>query len=287
MRQSDLIRLLSLAAIWGASFLFMRLLAPVLGPLWTAEVRAGIAGCVLLLWMRMRNNPLAARIYWKQYLTLGVLNSALPFTLYSFAALSLPSGYSAILNATSPLWGALIGAIVLGEALNARKLSGMVVGVIGVALLVRLGPLAFGQEVVLAVLACLLATLCYGLAGVYSKKQAQGMTPLQMSAGSQLTAALVILPFVGLAPVRGAVTVQIVLLALGLAVICSAFAYILYYRLIADLGPTKALTVTFLIPLFALIWGAVFLHESLTVSTLIGCAAVVLATWLVVFSARR
>ncbi len=287
MRSSDLFRLIALAAIWGASFLFMRILAPVLGALWTAEVRVGIAGAVMLglMWLTKRTMNIGSN--WKQYLILGSINSALPFALYSYAALTLPAGYSAIVNATSPLWGALMGALFLGEQLTARKMLGMLIGVIGVSFLVRLGPVQFSSTLLLAVLACVGATVCYAIAGIYSKKQSTNMAPLQMATGSQCGAALVLLPFLPLAPIRGEITLTIMLVAAALALLCSAVAYVIYFRLIKDLGPTKALTVTFLIPLFALLWGYIFLQEVITASTVIGCAGVVIATWLVVFQPKK
>lgn len=287
MRKSDLARLLILAAIWGASFLFMRIAAPVLGVLWTAEVRVALAGAAMLAFMAATHRAMQFRANWKPYLVLGTLNSALPFALFSYAALTLPAGYSAILNATSPLWGALVGAAVLGEALTLRKITGLVTGIAGVAFLVRLGPAEFTPEVLVAALACLAAALCYGMAGAYSKKKSAGVSAQQMATGSQLAAAIVLLPFLPLSPVRGEITPFVMLIAVLLALLCSAVAYFIYFRLITDIGPTKALTVTFLIPLFALVWGALFLQEAINFNTLIGCALVVMATWLVVSQPRK
>ncbi|MBC3916662.1 DMT family transporter [Undibacterium sp. CY18W] len=287
MRSADLLRLISLAAIWGASFLFMRVLAPVVGVLWSAEVRVGLAGAALLAMMVITGRAMNFRSNWKSFLILGTINSALPFALYSYAALSIPAGYSAIVNATSPLWGALMGAAFLGEQLTLRKMAGMAIGVLGVAFLVRLGPVEFNSKLVLAVMACVGATLCYSIVGIYTKKKLSGMTAMQMATGSQVGAAFVLLPFLPLAPVRGEITTTIVMVAIALALLCSAVAYLIYFRLMADLGPTKALTVTFLIPLFALLWGYLFLQESITLNTAIGCAGVVLATWLVVFQPAK
>jgi drug/metabolite transporter (DMT)-like permease len=286
MRSSDLIRLLTLAAIWGASFIFMRIVAPVLGALWTAEVRVAVAGAAMLLFMLANRRGMQFGNNWKQYLVVGTLNSALPFALFSYAALTLPAGYSAILNATSPLWGALVGALALGEKLTARKAAGLLIGIVGVAFLVRLGPAQFTSQVLLAVLAGAVAALCYGIAATYSKKKASNVPAPLMATGSQIGATLVLLPFLPLSPMRGEVTPFIIVSACALALLCTAVAYFIYFRLIADLGPSKALTVTFLIPLFALVWGALFLHETINLNTLIGCALVVLATWLVVFQGR-
>jgi drug/metabolite transporter (DMT)-like permease len=286
MRSGDLIRLLTLAAIWGASFIFMRIVAPVLGALWTAEVRVAVAGAAMLLFMLVSGRAMQFGNNWKQYLVVGTLNSALPFALFSYAALTLPAGYSAILNATSPLWGALVGALALGEKLTARKAAGLLTGIVGVAFLVRLGPVQFTSQVLLAVLAGVVAALSYGIAAAYSKKKAGNVPAPLMATGSQIGAMLVLLPFLPLSPMRGQVTPFIVVSACALALLCTAVAYFIYFRLIADLGPSKALTVTFLVPLFALVWGALFLHETINLNTLIGCALVVLATWLVVFQGR-
>ena len=286
MRSADLVRLLSLAAIWGASFLFMRIVAPVLGPLWTAETRVAVAGITMLAFMFATRRNMEFRRNWQTYLVIGLLNSALPFSLFSYAAITLPAGYSAIVNATSPLWGALIGAVVLGEKLTMRKMAGLAAGIIGVAFLVRLGPAQFNSQLLLAALACVAAAFCYGLAGAYTKLKSTGIAAPMLATGSQLAAAIIILPFLQLAPIRGDVTPHIALFAALLALLCSAVAYFIYFRLMADLGPTKALTVTFLIPLFALVWGALFLGETVNLNTLIGCALVVLATWLVLFAAK-
>lgn len=287
MRSSDFFRLVSLAAIWGASFLFMRVVAPVLGAVWTAEVRVTLAGVALLLLMLVTKRAMQFGQHWRAYLVLGLVNSALPFALYSYAALTIPAGYSAIVNATSPLWGALMGRVFLGEQLTIRKMLGMAVGVAGVALLVRLGPVAWSHELLLAVLACVGATVCYALAGIYSKKVSGQLSAMQMATGSQCGASIVLLPLLSVAPVQGEITSTIMIVAAALALLCSAVAYLIYFRLMADVGPTKALTVTFLIPLFALLWGFVFLHETITLSTLAGCVGVVLATWLVVVQPRQ
>lgn len=283
MRKADFIRLIILAAIWGASFLFMRIAAPVLGALWTAEIRVAVAGLAMVAFITATGRAMHFKANWRQYLIVGTFNSAMPFALFSYAALTLPAGYSAILNATSPLWGALVGAIALGESLTARKLIGLSCGIVGVAFLVRLGPAEFTPQLMVAAFACVGAALCYALAGAYSKKKSADIAPPLMATGSQLGAALVLLPVLPLSPVRGEITLFVALIVMLLALLCSAVAYFIYFRLLTDVGPTKALTVTFLIPVFAMMWGSVFLQEAITINTLTGCAMVVLATWLVVF----
>ncbi|HEX8954724.1 MAG TPA: DMT family transporter [Burkholderiaceae bacterium] len=286
MRRTDLVRLLSLAAIWGASFLFMRIIAPVLGPLWTAEIRVGVAGTVMLLFLLATKMSMDFGRNWKVYLILGILNSALPFSFFAYAAMTLPAGYSAVVNATSPLWGALVGAVVLKEALTARKIAGLFAGIAGVAFLVRLGPAQFSGQLLLAAGACVAAACCYGMAGAYAKLKSAGIAAPMLATGSQLGAALVILPALPLVPMHSEPTPQVLAFAMLLALLCTAVAYFIYFRLMADIGPTRTLTVTFLIPMFALLWGGIFLHEEFNLNSLVGCALVGLATWLVLFGAK-
>ena len=287
MRSSDFLRLFGLAAIWGASFLFMRIIAPVLGAFWTAEIRVGLAGLALIAWMLVSNQPIVFRQYWKSFLILGAISTALPAVFYAYAAQHIPAGYSAIMNATSPLWGAVMAAIFLGEQFTLRKMLGMLVGVLGVAMLVRLGPVEWSTELLLALLACSAATICYALAGVYTKKLSVNVNPVLMATASQVGGAIFLLPSLPFSPVPDTVTSTVIFAAAALALLCSAIAYLLYFRLIHDVGPTKALTVTFLIPLFALLWGFLFLNENITLSTLAGCAGVVLATCLVVLTPAK
>ncbi len=288
MRTADLIRLLALAAIWGASFLFMRILAPVLGVAWTAETRFAIGGIAILVYLMVTTlHTLRVGTHWKTYLVLGIFGSALPGSLFAFAALTLPSGYSAILNASSPLWGALIAAALFKEKLTRRKVAGLLIGIVGVAFLVRLGPVDFTGKVLVSALACLGGALCYGIATAYTKMQSATIAAPMMATGSQLAAALVLLPLLPFSPVPVGVTPWIVLVMLALGLLCSGLAYLLYFRLIVNVGPAKALTVTFLIPLFALVWGMLFLNETIDLNTLIGCGLVVLATWLVVFQGKQ
>ena len=190
MKPGDLGALLLLSALWGGSFLFIRVAAPVLGPLALAEARVGLAGLALLLYAVTTRRLPDLRARWRPLLVIGVINSALPFALIMAAELRLSASLAAILNATSPLFGALVAATWLGEALPARKISGLVLGATGVAVLI-------GG-------ASLLAALCYGCAAAYTKARAPGLPPLALAVGSQLGASLVLLPLVPLArPVLG------------------------------------------------------------------------------------
>lgn len=278
----DTIRLIALAAIWGSSFLFMRVLAPVLGPVATADSRLLIAGLALIAWFAVRGPKIGWRTHWRQYATIGIVNSAVPFLLFSYAALHLPASYSAILNATSPLFGMLLGFFWLAVRPSGWGFFGALLGMLGVGLITGMGAITMTLDVLLAIAACLGAAACYAVAGFYMKKNAAHLNPVAIAGAAQLVAGLALLPPALAFPPTSPLTPTIIACALALALVCSAMAYLLYYRLIANCGPTRALTVTFLIPVFGVIWGALFLDEHLTTGMLAGCALVVLGAALVI-----
>ena len=288
MRPLDMFRLLALAAIWGASFLFLRIIAPVLGTFPTAFFRVVLATAGLLAILLLLRTRWDFRGKLGLCLVLGVINSGLPFALYSVAAQLVPAGYSAIFNATTPMMGVLIGALFFAEELTLAKIIGVFSGLGGVALLMRIGPVPFDMELLLGALACLGATACYGFGGFLTRRwinQGEGLNSEVVAFGSQLGAALCLLPLFGLSllnapPVDwGDSTVWLSLLGLGL--VCTAFAYILYFRLLADIGPVKTLTVTFLIPPFGVLWGVIFLDEPLSWAYVQGGALIALALRLI------
>ena len=287
MRASDLSRLVLLAAIWGGSFLFVRMAVGAIGPLWLTELRVGIAAIAMLIYARATGFALSPRLNWQPYLVLGVLNTALPWGLYAWSGKHIGASYMAILNAAAPWFAAICGAIWLGEKLSWRKLLGLALGMLGVALLVGFGPIAVSPEVLLAVLACISATACYALAGVYVKKRAGKIAPRALTVGSLIAASLVVMPFLPAPPAAAAFTWQVTLAVLGISLVCSAAAYLIYFRLIANIGPTRTFTVTFLIPVFGTLWGALFLGEPVGLSTLAGGAVIVIATALVLEVGKR
>ncbi len=287
MRNADVVRLTALAAIWGASFIFLRVLAPVLGPVITAAVRVLIAGGALLAWAQLTGFDAALKRHWRAYVVIGVVNSSLPFVLYAFAALYIPASYSVILNSVAPLFAALLAPVFLADPITPRKLAGLAAGAGGVALVSGAGPIAFGAGSAAAVAACLAAALCYAASGIYIKRRASSAPPMGVATWRQIFAGAALLPLVPFAPVRGGIDMVIVANVLALALLCSAVAYLLYFRLIADIGPTRALTVTFLMPLFGMLWGALFLGESITAPMLGGCALIVGGVALVAFAPKR
>ena len=272
-----------LAAIWGASFLFMRIVAPALGPIATADLRMLIAGVALVAWLRLTGYDPQWRRWGLHYVRVGIINTGVPFALYAFAALHISAGEMAVLNATSPMWGAMLSTAFLGERLSARRIAGLLLGVAGVALIAR--PSAEGATLIAAA-AGVLAAGCYGFAGVYLRRWAPGAPARGMAAGTQLGAGLLMLPFVAVFPPAQSPSMLVVGSVLALGLVCGAVGYVLYFRLIADLGATSALTVTYLIPLFGMLWGALFLGEAVTLAMAGGAALVILGTLLVLGPAR-
>lgn len=281
MTRVDVLRLIVLGAIWGSSFMFMRLLAPVLGALWTADVRVAIAGVALCGYFVIMRLDCGWRRFWKQYLIVGIINTSIPFVLFSYAALHIPAAYSAIVNATTPLFGAIFAAIWLRERLTPLKLLGIALGVAGVAIGTGAGGEPLTPEVMLSVLACAGAAICYGLGGVYLKKAVQGANSRILAGTSQILSGLVLLPLALAFPMRATPTPSIWVIAVVFSLVCSAVAYILYYGLMERIGPTRTLTVTFLVPVFAMLWGILLLGEPIRPHMLIGAAIVIGSTMLV------
>jgi drug/metabolite transporter (DMT)-like permease len=264
-----------LAALWGASFMFMRFGAAEFGAWAAAGGRVGLAALVLLplLWRSGQMGILRQRA--GALFLSGLLSSAIPFALYSYAVMSISTGLSAILNATTPLFGALVAWLWLQDRPDRNRLLGLALGFAGVALLSWEKASFKAGGTGWAVLACLGATLCYGIAANYAKRFLAGVPPLVNATGSQIGATVGLAVPTALFWPEQAPSAQAWLAIVALAVFCSALAYILYFRLIAHAGPSKAVTVTFLIPLFAVFYGTVLLGESVT-GWMVACGAVIL-----------
>jgi drug/metabolite transporter (DMT)-like permease len=276
MSAADAARLVTLAAIWGASFLFIRIAAPAIGVVATADVRMLIAGAALTAYYTFTGFDAEWRRWWRYYLLIGAVNCVAPFLLFGYAALELSVGLLAVLNATSPMWGALLAAMVLHERLASRRVAGLVLGIAGVAIVSG----AETSERWLAIAAGLAAAFCYGLTGIILRKWARDTSARGMAAGTLLMGGLLLAPVLAVAPPAWP-AVNVVLAMLALALVCSSLGYILYFRLIADIGPAGALTVTYLIPIFGVVWGWLFLDEAFSAAMILGALIVVAGTVLV------
>ena len=266
--------LVLLSAIWGGSFILTRVLAPNIGALVTAELRLLLGGGGLGLWFLITHFDAEWSLYWKRYLALGLLNTAAPFSLFSYAALTLPGSYLAILNSLAPLWAAVFAAIFLGDTLTWRKTGGLLLAALGVALITRAGPVPVNQSTLLAITACVSATICYGLAGVYIKVKLRQAKPTAIAGGSQLLAGAVCAPALLSVPASAVYSGSVLACVALIGLVCGSLAYLMYYRLVTLAGPVKALSVALLIPVFGMLWGGLFLAETITLGMLGGCALV-------------
>lgn len=240
----------------------MRVAAPQFGPVWLIFLRVLIAAGALLVWtLVQRKAPSLRRLGW-QYLVLGLLASALPFTLIAWAELKLSASTAAILNAATPLMAALTGALFLRERFGPRRLAGLVLGFVGVVLVVGWTGLTLGPSAWLPTLASLGACLCYAIGGVWTKKAFGGESAVGLATGQQIGAVIAFLPLLPFVPRPAAVDAGAIGALVALALASTAVAYLIYFVILERNGPTKTLTVTFLVPLFSSVWGALFLSES-------------------------
>jgi drug/metabolite transporter (DMT)-like permease len=274
------IEFILLAAIWGASFLLMKLGAADFGPFLTAFLRVLLASLFLLPLLIWRGQFDALKRDYKKILFVGMLNSGIPFALFSFAVLHITTGLTSILNATVPLWGALVAWLWLSDKPAVLRLLGLIIGFAGVAALSWDQAMfkAGAASPSLAVLACLLATLCYGISASATKKYLTGIPPLASATGSQIGAAL-LLAIPGLMSIPEQAPTLSAWVAIGLlAFFCTAVAYVLFFRIIERTGPARAVAVTFLIPMFGVAYGAIFLSEQITWAMVMCGGVIILGT---------
>lgn len=278
MRRRDVVELLVLAALWGASFLFMRIAVPAFGPVALVFVRLSGAALLLVALLAARGELAALGRHWRAIAIVGIVNSAIPFLCFAYAALSITAGLSAIFNSATPLFAAIVAWLWLGDRLTPLRIAGLAIGFAGVLWLgwdkAEFKPGGSGW----AVGACLLATMSYGVAPSLTKRHLTGVAPLAVAAGSQVAAALLLAVPALLAWPAAAPSSHNWVAAVLLAIFGTGVGYILYFRLIANAGPSNAVAVTYLIPLFAVLWGGVFLGERLTVPIIVGCAVIFVGT---------
>lgn len=280
MSTASLLRLLALSAIWGSSFLFMRIAAPLLGPVPLIAGRVSLAALFLTVMQLARPRRLDLGPNAVHFLILGLLNSALPFVLFATAAGTLSASLLAILNATAPIWGAVVTSLWSRALPRPAALLGLVLGIVGVAVLVRFDPSSLREGADRAIALGLMASLCYGIATTYARS-APRIDAFANALGSMWAATLWMAPAVPFFGHPTALSTTLVIAVLALGILCSGIAYLLYFRLIADIGPAPALTVTFLVPVFGILWGHLFLNEPVGWDTLVGALIVISGTALV------
>ena len=278
MSRRDVIDFAVMSAIWSASFLFMRVAVPEFGPFALIGLRSGIAVLCLLPLVLLREGKSQMLNHVRELTIVGIVNAAIPFTLLAYAATSLTAGFTSLINATTPLWAAVVGLFWLNARLSRLQWAGLALGVLGMVVLmwgkVDFKPGGSG----LAIVAGLIATLAYGFSTHYTKRKLSAVSPMGVATGGQAAGALIVLPFAVAFWPETMPSAKAWIAAVLLAMLATAFALILYFRLIARLGGQKASTVTFLIPVFAVGWGAVFLNEAVTVPMALGGAIVLAGT---------
>lgn len=265
----QVIALLVLAAIWGGSFIFMRVAAPEFGIYVLVAIRTLLATCVLLPILMVVGGVKDIYRYWLPIALVGMANTAVPFVLFNYSSLHLEAGVNAILNATAPMFGAVVAWLWLGDKLTKSAIAGLLVGFAGVAVISQ-QKLGEGEVSVLPIITALLATTCYGMAASMMKKWLQGVRPLVVATGSQAMATIMLAPFAIATLPATMPSTNAWANAVALAIGGTGIAYILYFKLIADVGPARAITVAYLVPLFGIVWGVLFLQEHLSLQTIIG-----------------
>ena len=218
---------------------------------------------------------------WPWYALVGITNSAIPFALIAYSEVRLSASLASILNASTPLFTAILAALFFRDPLTSRKILGLILGFAGVVVLVGWSPLEPDLTTYLSVAAMLGATFFYGLSSNLTRLKLKGAPPLGAAVGSQLASSLALLPLVPFNPAHAAPDLTVVLCLFGLALVCTAFAYILYFRLILETGATRASTVTFIVPVFGVLWGALFLHEPVGLEKILACAIILVGASLV------
>jgi drug/metabolite transporter (DMT)-like permease len=281
MGTRDLGALLLLSALWGASFIYIRVAVPALGPFVLVELRVGLAAVVLALCAAFVGRLPKLRRRWRQFALLGAVNVAIPFSLISTAEINLTASLAAILNSTTVMFTAVVAAVWMGDALTARKLVGVALGIVGVTVLVGWDPITMNWTVALSVGAMLAASLAYALGSVYAKRTFADSPPLAIASGQLTAAAMLMLPLAAVSAPEQSPSTIVVLSVLGLALPSTAVAYMLYFRLIANVGPTSTSTVTLLVPLFGLLFGVVLLDEPVGVGTLAGLVLILSSVTLI------
>jgi drug/metabolite transporter (DMT)-like permease len=270
MKLRDVVLLFVLAGVWGASFLFVRVAVPVLGPLPLVAARVLIGGLILLAYAASIGHAPDWRANWRRYLLIGLLNNAIPFTLIATAQLHLTASFAALLNATTPLFSAVVAAIWIKDKLTAAKIIGLLLGILGVGVIVGWQPTALGSDQLISIVLMLGATCSYGIAAVYGRVGFSGVNPVSTATGQLLASSAMMLPLALLNPPTQSIQPMTVLAMLGLAVLSTALAYRIYFHLIASAGPTTAASVTLLIPFFSSLWGTIFLGEQLYANEVFG-----------------
>jgi drug/metabolite transporter (DMT)-like permease len=275
-------RWLLLAILWSLQFIFIRVSVPVFGTALLAEARACFAALFLIPWMMfVLRQSIDLRKHWRDQLLLSVVNNVLPFLLFAYAATVLPASYLAVMNGMVPLWAAVIAAPVLKERLGVRRVAGFVLGIGGVALIVNLGPVPLNTGTVLGTIASVVGAALWGWAGVLIRQRSGRVPAMSFATGTIVFCALILSPAWATLPSPSTWTPVALAGIIALGVFISGVAYLPFFTLVRDIGPTRTLTVGLAVPVLGIFWGWLLLGETVTLPMLLGAGLVLLALGLV------
>ena len=270
LSRNNFISLIIVSGLWGSSFIFLKLIAPVFGPLLTSSFRLVFAGLFMLIYFLITKKKASIKKNLKWYLIIGVLNSSIPFTLYAFAALYIPANLSVILNSTAPMFGMIFGYLIIGDKFSVQKVTGLLIGTLGVAVITSVTFVENDKMIYLALFACIGSAILYGFSGTLVKKYTSDIDAEELTFGSMLLAGIVLIPFAVSDFSQIYSNLDTLLLLVLFGIFCTAVPYLLFYRLLKEIGPVKALMVTYLMPVFGIIWSVTFLGEVIELRSIVG-----------------
>jgi len=259
----------------------MKVLVPIFGIAMTSSFRLLSASLFLLILFVFQKYKINWRKNYLIFIVIGIGNSAIPFFLYSFAAQYIDASISVILNSTAPMFGAIFSYLIVKEKLGYQKIFGLIIGFVGVGVITSFSFGGNSNEVTLSIVSCITAAAFYGLSGVITKKYAMHIEAKELTAGSLLFAGVSLIPFILIFPIRGEVSISASLLVVVFGVLCTSIAYLIYYYLIKQVGAVKALTVTYLMPVFGILWSFIFLEENITLSVIVGLIIILIGIFLI------
>ncbi|MCJ8312738.1 MAG: DMT family transporter [Saccharospirillaceae bacterium] len=283
MKSIYVLSLLLLAAIWGSSFLFMRVAVVEFGPFALNLIRVGLAALILLPICLRKDFRQDFKTHWKSFMLLGASNYAIPFTLLSYTSLTINSGTTSLINATTPIFTAILGVLFFTQKITRVQLIGLFFGFFGIYIISQKTLLLDFNQGLLAIIAGLIASCGYGLTILYSKKYLQAVSAINLTAGGLFFGALyLVFPGIVYWPTQMP-SLNSWLAALLLATLCTVIALIIFFQIIKKIGVLTSSSVTFLIPIFAILWGTLFLNEKITFNLIVGVVVIIVGTSLIIF----
>lgn len=270
-----------LAALWGGSFLFMRLSSPSLGPFVVTAARLYFASIFMVLIIKTTTEIKLRSLPWKKLCFVGLFNSAIPFTLFAYGEVHLSASLGSILNGTTPIFTALLATLYFHEKYRLMQSIGFVLGITGVIIIVGWHPVPLNFGNVSAIIACIVASFCYGIGGLFAATKIRGYPPLALAFGQLSTAAIMLTPFMLYTLPHQIPSTKIIISLFNLGIFCTGFAFLIYYYLIREMGASKTLTVSYIAPIFGMLWGFLFLGEQIHLTYVIGLVTILSGIFLI------